>query len=121
MHKDGAHTINWDNGPIILLPIIMGPHSGGHSSLLVVERTHYSSASLFLYFDSLPSTGKDIDILELEEKLKSMPLWKDGSIFKLMIKLMINPIKLMPIQSRGASNDCGIFTCCSAAVLQLSI
>jgi hypothetical protein len=104
MHKDGAHTrINGDNGPIILLPIIMGPHSEGHSSLVVVERTHYSSASLFLYFDSLvPSTGKDIDILELEEKLKSMPLWKDGSIFKLMIKLMINPIKLMPIQSRGA-------------------
>jgi hypothetical protein len=115
MHKDGAHTINWDNGPIILLPIIMGPYSGGHSSLLVVERIHCSSAGLFLYFDSLPSTGKDIYI-ELEEKLKSMPLWKDGSIFKFMIKLMINPIKLMPMQSRGASNDCGtIFTCCSAA------
>jgi hypothetical protein len=106
--KNGTHAINWENNPVISLPIFTGPYNWGHFSLLVVDRTH-CSADLFLYFDSLPSMGKDIAI-GLQHKLRSSPLCKDGSIFK----SMINPIKLMPLQSRGP-NDYGIFTCCSAA------
>jgi hypothetical protein len=65
--KDGSHAIDWENDPVILLPIFTGPYSGGHFSLLVVDRTRYS-AGLFLYFDSLPSMGKGIAI-DLEVNL----------------------------------------------------
>lgn len=99
----GEHTIDWENGRLILAQIFRGPVEGGHWSLLVVDRTLHL-LGILVYFDSLPNFMEST-LTDLQALLDDTPLVKLGSKW----------IRASMPKQGMRSNDCGIFMCCIAA------
>jgi len=100
----GSNFIDWQNDPVIIIPIFLGPREAGHWTLLICDRTR-SKTGVMVYFDSLPAYQKDI-FEKLQEVLQHTSLVKEGT--KWIRATMRN-------QAIG-SNDCGMWMCCSASV-----
>jgi hypothetical protein len=101
----GTNKLDLENAPVIFIPIFTGPQHGGHFSLLVVDRTMHRHG-VFLYFDSFPA-GAGAIARGLKDYLCTTSMWKEGLS-------QFFHVEKMPAQFQK-SNDCGVYTCCTAA------
>jgi len=99
----GSNFIDWDNDPVIMFQIFLGPLEGGHWTLLICDRTR-STAGVMVFFDSLPTYERDIF-----EKLQTF--FQDTSLVKEGTKW----IRVTMRNQHPGSNDCGMWMCCSAS------
>jgi hypothetical protein len=97
---------NVDVAKLLLIPIFSGRTTGGHFSLVIIDRTLYDSG-IFFYFGSHEALDSVV-AEEVFDVLRRTKLWKKDSRWKLNIA---GGSSGMPQQGSG-TNDCGVFTCC---------
>jgi hypothetical protein len=93
----------------MLVPIFTGVTTGGHFSLVIIDRTVYQPG-IFFYFGSHESWDKAA-FVEVMNALVKTGLWNKDSQWRNNIARGTSG---MPQQGSG-TNDCGAFTCCLAS------
>jgi hypothetical protein len=110
---DGTQSgVDWKKDRVIFVPVFVGDRSGGHFSLLVIDRTQYNPG-IFVYFDSYPAIGNQT-ANQLKQELPKWPFWVEGQ------SVFMSQVGRGQVQAPG-SNDCGILTCLYACAYLLAL
>ncbi len=83
---------------LIFLPIFLGPHTSGHWTSLIADRTVLSPGGVLAFFDSLPAGTATQNSNQVARALENTPLFRDGHTW----------VNTNMIDQAAGSNDCAV-------------
>jgi Ulp1 family protease len=89
---------SWGTSRLIFLPIFLGPHTFGHWTSLIVDRT-VLLPGLLVFSDSLPAGTAAQNSNQVTRALENTPLLEEGHTW----------VNTNMIKQSGGSNDCAVF------------